>query len=94
MSADQIGQTSHDVAQAAGISYRQLDHWCRRGYLHPDHPGSYGVARHWTVDEVAVLVDMAQLVRLGFTARAAARLARDGGERAAVAAALVAAVAS
>jgi DNA-binding transcriptional MerR regulator len=81
-------RSTHDAAKAAGITYRQLDHWCRRGYLTPDHPGGIGVPRHWTVREVAVLQTMAQLVHLGFTARAAARLARDGQERAAVAAAL------
>jgi len=61
-----------------GVTYRQLDHWCRRGYLHPanGHPGS-GNRRTWTDSELAVAHRMAQHVRNGMYPRAAAQLARQ-----------------
>jgi DNA-binding transcriptional MerR regulator len=59
-----------------GISYRQLDHWCRRGYLKPEaNPGS-GYGREFSDSEVEVAKLMAQLVHAGFQAGKAAKVAR------------------
>jgi len=67
--------TSEQAAQAAGITYRQLDHWTRRGYLRPGTErnafshGQGGVSRVWPPAEVAA----------GLTPEAAAELARAPG---------------
>lgn len=50
--------SSVQVCQEVGISYRQLDHWVRAGYLHPQlgmpNPGS-GTARCFTRRDVTRL---------------------------------------
>lgn len=49
------GQYSSTRACAmAGISYRQLDYWCRNGTLAPKLPGS-GQSRSWTFEEIVVM---------------------------------------
>lgn len=73
--------TSLEVCQLAGLTPRQLDHWTTTGKIAPigdSLPGS-GNPRQWDPSEVAVIVDMARLVRAGLTVEAAARAARDGG---------------
>lgn len=62
----------------AGISYRQLDHWTRHGWLHPDrrHPGS-GHDRRWPVGEVVVATTIRRLLDSGLTIHAAQGIARD-----------------
>lgn len=69
-----------DLVRMARISYRQADHWTRRGWIvaSADGVGS-GYRRTWSADEVAVAVYMATLVRAGVTPAAAARAARNGG---------------
>lgn len=62
------------------MTYRQLDHWVRRGYLHPRGGEGSGHHRKWPPDEVEVGVRMAVLVRSGYLPAAAARLARYGAE--------------
>lgn len=63
----------------AGMTYRQMDYWVRRGYLHPaeSRPGS-GNARVWPPEELEVGRRMAVLVQGGYTPATAARLAREG----------------
>jgi hypothetical protein len=63
------------VRAAAGFTYRQLDYWCRRGYLNVDGTGS-GHERDFPPIEVAVAELMGVLTRVGFTAAAAADVAR------------------
>jgi DNA-binding transcriptional MerR regulator len=58
-----------------GITYRQLDHYCRRGYLHPAHRGS-GYDRAFTPKEIEIAKRMVTLIRVGFTVAAAAAYAR------------------
>jgi transposase-like protein len=69
-----------DVPRLLGVSYRQLDYWCRRGYLRPITPGGSGNPRRWPEAELEVARRMATLVRSGYQAAAAAQLARLGGE--------------
>lgn len=78
--------TSEQVAHAAGITYRQLDHWTRRGHLRPVtkrsgkfSSGPGGLTREWPPAEVAVACRMARLVAAGLTLEAAAELARAPG---------------
>lgn len=70
-----------EILRRTGISYRQLDHWTRQGYLHPETPAKgCGTRREWTNDEIQVAARMAELVRAGLTRKAAADVARKGGE--------------
>ena len=64
------------IAQIAGISYRQLDFWVRRGYLRPVHVGGSGTYRQWPDEEVRVAKEMARLVVAGVSPALAARVAR------------------
>lgn len=63
-----------DVADKAGISYRQLDHWIRRGYVDVAGEGS-GSRREWTPEKVRRAVRIAVLVRAGYRLDAAADMA-------------------
>lgn len=72
--------SSRQVADLAGVSYRQLDYWTRTELVRPsagDACGS-GSRRRWTLDDVAVVRALGQLLNLGCgwptTATAAASL--------------------
>lgn len=74
-----------DAAWRAGITYRQLDHWCRAGYLQASNAGGGSGNPRWlTWSERTVLDAMAGLVRAGVRPERAAALAR--GDREAIAA--------
>ncbi len=65
------------VCEIAGISYRQLDFWCRTRYLSCSHPATgSGSARRFSADEVRVAVAIKRLLDVGFRPDAAARIAR------------------
>lgn len=74
------------VVALAGITYRQLDHWTRQGYVTAAYRGDAagsGVPRSYDVDEVAVVVIMAALVKSldvkpASAARWAAQLCESG----------------
>jgi DNA-binding transcriptional MerR regulator len=72
---------SSDDMLAAGISYRQLDYWCSKGYLRPDSasPGS-GYARRFPPEEREIARLMVVLTKAGLEPKAAARAAREGVE--------------
>ena len=76
-----LGSVPDDLLHAAGISYRQLDYWTRRGFLCPEQtePGS-GRSRRWSLAELDVAERMAALVSAGLTPEAAVRAARRGAE--------------
>jgi hypothetical protein len=59
------------------LTYRQLDHWCRKGWIQPDVacPGS-GKPRTFPAAEVRVLKRMALLVARGTVPSVAAGRAR------------------
>lgn len=62
------------------LTYRQLDHWVREGYVaavNPE-PGT-GRRRYWTAEEAQVVTTMAALVAAGVSPEAATRAARNGG---------------
>lgn len=61
----------------AGLTYRQADHWTRRGYLRPTNPdcGS-GHGRDYPASEVRVAGVMVRLVAAGLTVEAAHTVAR------------------
>jgi hypothetical protein len=80
---DEFGTTrtaiSSDAMLAVGITYRQLDHWCRTGYLRPDSasPGS-GFRRRFPPEEREIARLMVLLTAVGVEPAAAARAAREG----------------
>jgi hypothetical protein len=57
------------------ISYRQLDHWCKEGYLLPEG-GEDGTQRSWPEIEIKVGRMMSHLVAIGMTPGKAAVYAR------------------
>jgi DNA-binding transcriptional MerR regulator len=64
---------SRAVAETAGISFRQLDHWCAQGYLGARLRGTgTGNRREFSEVEASVALAVACLVRFGFTPQAAA----------------------
>lgn len=71
-----------DIVEQVGITYRQADHWVRRGFIRttPPNPGS-GRPRRIAESEIAALTTMARLVHAGLTPEIAARLAREGNGR-------------
>lgn len=62
------------IEESMGISYRQLDHWCKEGYLLPD--GGNGTQRVWSDTEIKIGRMMAHLVAIGMTPGKAAIYAR------------------
>lgn len=69
---------ANEVIELAGITYRQLDHWTRRGWIAPEHPecGGSGHHRCYSELEVAVIAHIGALVRAGVQPDVAARIAR------------------
>jgi transposase len=57
--------TSREAAEAAGISYRQLDYWLRQGAVRPKTPAQPGSGYHrsFTSEEVTRLAEVAALYR-------------------------------
>jgi DNA-binding transcriptional MerR regulator len=66
-----------DAIKRSGISYRQLDFWITKGYLKVSdpNPGS-GYQRQLSPAQFAILVRMAELVRMGVRPELAAKYAR------------------
>jgi hypothetical protein len=64
-----------------GVTYRQIDHWARRGFLRPEQPvpGS-GFVREWPETELRVAEAMGRLVRAGLPPALAERVARGESE--------------
>lgn len=57
--------SSPEAALMAGITYRELDYWCRRGAINPNDgasPGS-GRPRRWTPTEVEWLIELGHVQR-------------------------------
>jgi DNA-binding transcriptional MerR regulator len=63
----------------AGITYRQLDYWTRRGYITPENSRYHsGIEREWSRAELGVALRMGRLITAGLSAEVAARVAREG----------------
>lgn len=60
--------TSHEVAEHAGITFRQLDYWTRRGYVTAEQPGrGSGTQRRFTPEQADRVALLAALVHAGLT---------------------------
>jgi len=58
--------TSKDACRRAGLSYRQLDYWVRRGIIRPTQAArGSGSARRWSPVEVVQLHVMSELRQAG-----------------------------
>ncbi|WIE60748.1 hypothetical protein DEI97_013460 [Curtobacterium sp. MCLR17_032] len=69
------GDVGVAIVRMTGITYRQLDHWARKGYL-PNHSQGSGTSRHWSADAPFIAAEMVRLIGIGFTPEAAAQIAR------------------
>lgn len=61
-----------------GVTYRQLNHWVKAGWLRPDGPGGSGHWRAWPVAELEIARTMGALTRAGLPLAMAHDLARHG----------------
>jgi len=67
-----------EVCARTGVTYRQLDYWCRTGYM-PDHEGyGSGSVRQWTEEDVAYLTVFMKLVNAGLELKVADRIMKSG----------------
>ena len=71
---------SLEVAQRAGISYRQIDFWIRRGYIRCHRGQGPGRQREISMEEAAVVETAGQLLKLGIVPERAVRYAREMSE--------------
>jgi DNA-binding transcriptional MerR regulator len=62
------------IEQRMGISYRQLDHWSKEGYLLPN--ATEGSQREWPDQEIRIGRMMARLVAIGISPSRAAYYSR------------------
>jgi hypothetical protein len=65
------------ILRDAGITYRQVDSWCRNYYLRPWHDGGQGNRREWPTEELEVALLMKRLIDVGILAGQAAGIARQ-----------------
>lgn len=71
------GLSTDAVAALAGVTFRVIDHWSRKGYLTAlPRRESSGVKRRFSVFEAAVARQAVHLVDVGFVPREAVRIAR------------------
>ena len=69
---------SRHVRHQLGITYRQMDYWARRGFLHPEGFGGSGTGRKWPADEVQAARRMGRLTAAGLPLAWSAQFARNG----------------
>jgi DNA-binding transcriptional MerR regulator len=56
MSGQDTGLTSAQMCRAAGVTYRQLDYWCREGLVRPAVEASgQGSRRRWSRADVGAV---------------------------------------
>lgn len=54
-----------EAAAIAGVTERQIDHWCRVGIAHPTRPATGSGSRiGWSREDVAKLTTIGRLARL------------------------------
>lgn len=67
-----------ELMEEFGTSYRQLDYWIRKGYIHtvPNERAGSGYSRQLSEDEIQVARYMIRLINAGFVVSTAALIAR------------------
>jgi hypothetical protein len=73
----ELGYTSPEACSMAGVTYRQLDYWVRKGMLYPGFGEGTGNPRWWPASEVEIARRMGCLAAAGLPLDFAARMARD-----------------
>jgi len=75
---DALLLSSAEVADLAGVTWRQIDHWARRGYLSVEPRPGDGPGHHrwFSPEEAQIIRRMGRLVAAGLSPRAASRAAR------------------
>jgi hypothetical protein len=69
--------TASELMARSGISYRQVDVWCRAGYLKPSTPArGIGSVRRFPPAEATIAAHALELITAGFRAPYALRYAR------------------
>ena len=72
-----MGATTKQVAERANVSYRQIDHWVKKGWIKTqNHIWGTGDHREFSMQEETIVMTMAELIDIGFKADKAAELAR------------------
>jgi hypothetical protein len=84
MTTPTLEEKPHTWPVIPGLTYRQLDHWCRVGYLKVPGRG-HGFRREWPDEEVRVATVMTRLVQAGLSPAVAHDVARQGGRLAQIA---------
>lgn len=60
--------SAQKIAAAFGLTFRQVDHWCRSGYIVAENEGSgTGNYRRFDLEQVGVARRMALLVKAGLS---------------------------
>src|SRR5260370_5981819 len=74
-----MSYNTQQVADLAGLSYRQVDHLVRKGYVAIDRPdwARSGTDRDWTATQAELVIMTGRLIKAGFGAKRAADLARS-----------------
>lgn len=72
-----IAGSTTEAARALGLTWRQLDHWANKGYLHPEGGRAHGVARVWPEPELRIAALMVRLAAAGMVLESAASVARS-----------------
>ena len=55
--------SSEAVCRIVGVSYRQLDHWCRIGVVCPTTEAhGQGTQRRWSLSDILSVLDRAQRI--------------------------------
>lgn len=69
---------TQDIVNVSGLTYRQIDHAVRKGWLKPDNTHGKGTnnGREWTQGEYNIAVIAGRLVRAGFHTEQAMGIAR------------------
>lgn len=67
---------TNQLLDKANITYRQLDHWTRKGWVHAYGGLGSGTSRSYSGAEIDIVVLMADLIRVGISAEKAATIAR------------------
>ncbi len=65
--------SANELARRAGVTYRQLDYWCRIGLL-PDTARGSGSARRFDASDFAVVCRLRALLDAGVSLQSARRV--------------------
>lgn len=72
--------STDEVAAATGTTYREIDHWVRKGYVNASQPAKgSGHPRGFSVEDVIFAACVATLVRFGVRPNVAAVVMHNGG---------------